>query len=69
MAETVAIDNRSEFVLWAIELSKEIVSTHATALALAARDCNEDEIRTAGNALGTAITEALLQVFDGLLEE
>ncbi len=65
--ETVAIDNRSDFALWAIERARGIVSEQATALALASREGSEDAIRDAGNALGHAITEALLEVFDGLL--
>lgn len=64
---TVSIDNRADFTLWAIERSKEIVNQEATALALAVRDGDEEAIRSAGNALGTAITEAMLEVFDGLV--
>ena len=67
--ETVAINNRSDFTLWAIERAKEIVSQQGTALALAVRDGNEDDIRTGGNELGSAITTALLEVFDGLVAE
>lgn len=64
--ETVTIDNRSDFALWAIERAKEIVSSQGTALAMAARDMDEDALRDTGNALGNAITAALLEVFDGL---
>ena len=39
------------------------------ALAIAASDDNEVELRTSGNALGLAIGEALIEVFDGLLED
>jgi len=35
----------------------------------AARDGSEDEVRVAGNALGQAITNALLEVYNGLLED
>lgn len=38
-------------------------------LAKAARDGIEDDVRAAGNALGQAITNALMEVYDGLLEE
>ncbi|MBB3610323.1 hypothetical protein [Rhizobium sp. BK602] len=67
--ETVAIDNRNDFTLWAIERAKEIVSQQGTALALAVRDGNEEDIRTGGNELGSAITTALLEVYDGLVTE
>ncbi len=67
MEDTVAIETRSEFALWAIERAKEIVSQEGTALALAARDMDEDELREAGHKLGAAISDALLEVFDGLL--
>jgi len=66
---TIAIDNRNDFTLWAIERAKEIVSQQGTDLAVAVRDGNEETIRIAGNALGSAITEALLEVFDGLMSE
>lgn len=65
--DAVVVDNRSDFALWAIERAKAIVREHGTPLALAARDGDEEALRTTGNALGTAITEALLEVFDGLL--
>ena len=66
---TVTIDNRADFSLWAIERSQEIVNQEATALALAVRDGDEEAIRSAGNALGAAITEAMLEVIDGLAAE
>ncbi len=67
MDETVAIESRSDFALWAIERAKEIVAQEGTALALAARDMDEESLREAGHKLGGAISEALLEVFDGLL--
>jgi hypothetical protein len=67
MDETVAIESRSDFALWAIERAKEIVAQEGTALALAARDMDEEGLREAGHKLGGAISEALLEVFDGLL--
>ncbi|QLF69096.1 hypothetical protein FE840_005825 [Peteryoungia desertarenae] len=65
--ETVAIETRSDFALWAIERAKEIVAQQGSDLAIASRDMDEDAIREAGQALGSAISEALLEVFDGLL--
>lgn len=64
---TVTIGNRADFSLWAIERSKEIVNQEAAALALAVRAGDEEAVRSAGNALGAAITEAMLEVFDGLV--
>jgi hypothetical protein len=69
MDEPIKIENRGDFALWAIEAAKQIVGEHAFELAKAARDGNDDEMRAAGNALGQAITNALLEVYDGLLED
>ncbi len=66
--ETVTIDNRSDLALWAIERAKQIVAEQGTALALAARDMNDTAIGEAGNALGQAIADAMLEVFDGLMD-
>jgi hypothetical protein len=68
MNDTVEIESRGEFGLWAIELAKLIVSEEGFELARAARDGSEDDVRAAGQALGQAITNALLEVFDGLME-
>ncbi|QLL64623.1 hypothetical protein [Sinorhizobium mexicanum] len=69
MEETVQIGNRGDFGLWAIEVAKQIVGEQGFDLAKAARDGTEDDVRAAGNALGQAITNALLEVYDGLLQE
>jgi len=68
MQEAIKIDNRGDFGLWAIEVAKLIVSEEGFELARAARDGGEDDVRIAGNALGQAITNALLEVYDGLLD-
>ncbi len=68
MEDTMKIDNRGDFGLWAIEVAKSIVSEEGFDLAKAAQDGSEDDVRVAGNALGQAITNALLEVFDGLLD-
>jgi hypothetical protein len=65
--DTVTIDNRADFALWAIERAKLVVSEEGTALALAARDMDDEAIGVAGNALGQAIADAMLEVFDGLM--
>jgi hypothetical protein len=68
MDEAVKIDNRGDFGLWAIEVAKQVVGDQGFELARAARDGSEDDVRSAGNALGQAITDALMEVYDGLLE-
>lgn len=67
--ETVAIDNRSEFALWAIQRAQEIVTQQGSALALAARDMDEAQLAQTAAELGSAISNALLDVFDGLMTE
>lgn len=67
--ETVEIDNRSDFALWAIQRAQEIVTNEGTALALAARDMDETALNVSGAALGKAIADAMLEVFDGLTTE
>lgn len=67
MEDAIKIDNRGDFGLWAIEVAKMIVSEQGFELASAARDGSEDDVRASGNALGQAITNALMEVYDGLL--
>jgi len=67
--ETISIDNRGDFGLWAIERAKEIVANEASDLAVSVRDGDETGIRDAGNTLGAAIAAALLEVYDGLMSE
>ena len=66
---TVQIDNRGDFAMWAIERAQEIVRVEGSALALAARDMNEADLQTSGAALGKAIADAMLEVFDGLITD
>jgi len=68
MNETMEIDNRGDFGLWAIEVAKQVVADQGFELARAARDGNDEDVRAAGNALGQAITNALMEVYDGLTE-
>lgn len=68
MEEAMKIDNRGDFGLWAIEVAKQIVSGEGFDLAKAARDGTDDDVREAGNALGQAIANALMEVYDGLLD-
>ncbi|WP_281979145.1 hypothetical protein [Pseudorhizobium flavum] len=69
MEDTIEVGNRGDFGLWAIEVAKQIVSEQGFELAKAARDGSEDDVRVAGNGLGQAITNALMEVYDGLLDE
>ncbi|WP_202902625.1 hypothetical protein [Rhizobium mesoamericanum] len=67
--ETVTIESRNDFAQWAIERARAIVAEQGGDLAIAARDMNEQAIAASGNALGTAIAEALLEIFDALVPE
>lgn len=66
IAETMTISNRSDFAQWAIERAKAIVADQGGNLALAARGQGDEQIAETANALGQAIVDALLDVFDGL---
>lgn len=65
--ETTEIGSCSDFALWAIQRAQEIVTSEGAAFAIAARDMNEDALAATAAALGTAISEAMLEVFDGLI--
>jgi hypothetical protein len=52
-----------------IERSRAIVAGQGGDLALAARDMSDEKIAETANALGQAIVDALLEVFDGLVSE
>ncbi|KQV33651.1 MULTISPECIES: hypothetical protein [unclassified Rhizobium] len=67
--ETTTIANRSDFAQWAVERAAAIVSDQGANLALAARDGADERIAETGNALGQAIVNALLEVFDGLIDD
>ncbi|MBN8950805.1 MULTISPECIES: hypothetical protein [unclassified Rhizobium] len=69
MEDEIRIDNRGDFGLWAIEVAKQIIGEQGFELARAARDGTDDDVRAAGNALGQAITNALMEVYDGLLKK
>jgi hypothetical protein len=66
--EQIQIGNRGDFGQWAIEVAKLIVSEQGFELARSARDGDENDVRAAGAALGQAITNALMEVYDGLTE-
>ncbi|MHA7971941.1 hypothetical protein [Rhizobium sp. CAU 1783] len=67
--ETVEINGRGDFALWAIQRAQEIVTAEGAAFALAARDMDEEALAQTAAALGKAISEAMLEVFDGLVGE
>ena len=67
--ETVEISSRTDFALWANERAQEIVRSEGAALAMAARDMDEEALANTAAALGKAISDAMLEVFDGLLAE
>ena len=67
--ESMAIESRADFAQWAIERSRAIVADQGGNLALAARDMSDDRIAETANALGQAIVDALLEVFDGLCSD
>jgi hypothetical protein len=65
--ETTEIGSRSDFALWAIQRAQEIVTREGAAFALAARDMDETALAGTAADLGQAISEAMLEVFDGLI--
>ncbi len=69
MDDSIRIENRGDFAVWAIEAAKQIVGQHGFELARAARDGSDEDLRLAGNALGQAITDALVEVYDGLIDD
>jgi hypothetical protein len=67
--ETTEIASRSDFTLWAIQRAQEIVTTQGAAFAIAARDMDEKALAQSATDLGQAIADAMLEVFDGLVED
>lgn len=67
--ESMTIENRADFAQWAIERARAIVADQGGSLAVAARDGADDQIAETANALGQAIVDALLEVFDGLISD
>ncbi|WP_295807594.1 hypothetical protein [uncultured Nitratireductor sp.] len=67
--ETITINTRDEFAEWAIERANSILTDQRSALATAARTGDETQITQAANALGQVIVDALLDSFDGLIDD
>lgn len=68
-SDSITIESRADFAQWAIERSRAIVADQGGDLALAARDMSDEKIAETANALGQAIVDALLEVFDGLIPD
>ncbi|MGN7293048.1 hypothetical protein [Rhizobium sp. SAFR-030] len=67
--DSVTIENRSDFAQWAIQRASAIVADQGGNLALAARDESDEKVADTANALGQAIVDVLLEVFDGLVPQ
>ncbi|KQZ48496.1 hypothetical protein ASD54_16650 [Rhizobium sp. Root149] len=67
--DEMTISSRSDFAQWAIERAKAIVADQGADLALAARDGTDEKVGETANALGQAIVDAMMEVFDGLIGE
>ncbi len=67
--ESIEIESRTDFALWAIARAQEIVMLEGATFAMAARDMDEEALSTSAAALGKAISDAMLEVFDGLVAE
>ncbi len=67
--ETITIETRSEVARWAIDRAAAIITDQGGNLALAARGNDDSKVAETANALGQAIVDALLEVFDGLVPQ
>ena len=67
--ETMTINNRDDFAQWAIERTKSILTDQGSALVTAARSGDDTCTGEAADALGQAIIDALLDTFDGLVDD
>ncbi|MDV2968137.1 hypothetical protein RZ532_19255 [Nitratireductor aquimarinus] len=67
--ETITINNRDDFAEWAIQRANSILTDQGSTLATAARTGDENLITQAANALGQVIVDALLDSFDGLIDD
>jgi hypothetical protein len=67
--ETVTIESRADFAQWAIERAASIVADQGGNLAVAARGDDGTSVAQSAKALGQAIVDALLEVFDVIVPE
>ncbi len=66
--ETITVNSRDDFAQWAIARAQSILEDQGSDLATAVRNEDEQRIGETANALGQAIVDALLEVFDGLVD-
>lgn len=67
--EAMTINSRDDFAQWAIDRTKSILTDQGSDLASAARARDDARMGEAANALGQAIIDALLDTFDGLVDD
>lgn len=67
--EAMTVNSRDDFAQWAIERTKSILTEQGSELASAARCGDDARMGEAANALGQAIIDALLDTFDGLIDD
>lgn len=67
--ETATMANRADFAQWAIERTTAIIAEKGADLALAAGSDDNTKIAESANALGQAIIDTPLEVFDALVPE
>lgn len=63
------IDGRDDFAQWAIDRANAILTHHASDLATAVSLGDDGKVRETAQALGQAIVDALLEAFDGLVDD
>ena len=67
--EPTIVEDRDDFAKWAFARANAILVSEGSNLATAARSGDETALQTSANALGQAIVDALMDVFDELTEE
>ncbi|WP_345803525.1 hypothetical protein [Mesorhizobium sp. YIM 152430] len=65
----MTVNSRDDFAQWAIERTRSILTDQGSDLASAARCGDNARMGEAANALGQAIIDALLETFDGLIDD
>jgi hypothetical protein len=65
--QSTEITSRVDFALWANGRAEEILRGEGADLAMAVKGGDETLIKECGLRLGAAISQALLEVFDGLV--
>ena len=65
----MTVNSRDDFAQWAIERTKSILTEQGSELASAARCGDDARMGEAESALGQSIIDALLETFDGLIDD